>query len=265
MADDAEHYREFAPAPDLRDFVACTWIKIVRHRGGPPLVPIIPDGCSDLITYGDGAPFVVGPDRVTRWAELRDGLVITGLRLRPGAMRVVFGPRADEMLGAHAALADLQRGADRLQHELEGARSLDDRLAALEGWTRSRLQRVPDRARAIVGACRSLAAAPQIAIDRIADELGIGVRTLHRDIVAACGYGPKTLQRIMRVQRALRAAHAAGPTARLGDVALVAGFADQAHMTRDFRSITGFTPTAYLRDWTTSELGRWLDDDLPPG
>ncbi|HMJ12251.1 MAG TPA: DUF6597 domain-containing transcriptional factor [Polyangiaceae bacterium] len=69
------YYREFPPSPDLRDFIACGWIRAVRTPGGEPRAPIIPDGCTDIMTFDDGPPFVVGPDAVTRWVSLHDGLV----------------------------------------------------------------------------------------------------------------------------------------------------------------------------------------------
>jgi AraC-like DNA-binding protein len=251
-------YRELAPASDLRELVACTWFKIVGHDGPAALVPIVPDGCTDILTYDDGAPFVVGPDAVTRWTELPEGVLVTGLRLRPGALPAVVGQRADALLGDHAWLADLDRGATRLRHALDGADAVQERLAALEDFVRTRVARVSMRERSLVAACRAVANDSRLSVDRVADGLGWSVRTLHREVVASCGYGPKYLQRVMRVQRALRAMQAAGARPRLADVALACGFADQSHMSRDVRVVTGFTPTAYLTR-ADPELGRWLD------
>ena len=43
------YYREFAPAHDLRDVVACNWVNVVRHSEFGARTPIIPDGCSDIM------------------------------------------------------------------------------------------------------------------------------------------------------------------------------------------------------------------------
>ncbi|MDG4859610.1 helix-turn-helix domain-containing protein, partial [Streptomyces sp. T-3] len=67
-----------------------------------------------------------------------------------------------------------------------------------------------------------------------ADELGIGARRLHRRSLAAFGYGPKTLARVLRLQRALVLARDGLPYA---DTAAVAGYADQAHLARDVREL----------------------------
>jgi AraC-like DNA-binding protein len=94
-------------------------------------------------------------------------------------------------------------------------------------------------------------------MDALAHELGWNARMLHRAFVATCGYGPKYLQRILRVQGVVRAAQR--PGRRLSEVSLDLGFADQAHMTRDFRRITGMTPTSYLAE-AEAGVGRWLDE-----
>jgi AraC-like DNA-binding protein len=91
--------------------------------------------------------------------------------------------------------------------------------------------------------------------------LGWSPRRLHRELTTTCGYGPKTLQRILRLQRVVRSARRGVPRARsLSRLALDAGYADQAHMTREFRDLTGFTPRELLcRDG--ADVGRWLDGD----
>ncbi len=69
-----------------------------------------------------------------------------------------------------------------------------------------------------------------------ADELGLGARQLHRRSLAAFGYGPKTLARVLRLHRALALARDGVPFA---DTAARAGYADQAHLARDVRELAG--------------------------
>ncbi|MGV9612777.1 helix-turn-helix domain-containing protein, partial [Nocardia xishanensis] len=64
-----------------------------------------------------------------------------------------------------------------------------------------------------------------------------------RRSLAAFGYGPKMLARILRLQRALAVASAGTPPA---DTAIAAGYADQAHLARDMRELAGMP------------LGEWL-------
>lgn len=254
----APYYQETEPAADLRGVVACTWVRVVRHEGAPALSPIIPDGCADLMVYDDAPPSVAGPDATTRWTAIREGTVITGLRVRPGAARSIFGCSAALLLGGHVRLADLAAGATMLHQRLLVSANLRHRQALLEDWVRSAIARVATIDRAVVAACRLLIADPHLEIGDVARRFNWNARTIHRHFRDACGYGPKHFQRIMRIQTAIRAVHvASGP--RLADVAQAAGYADQAHMTRDFRDITSFTPRGYLAT-ARPEFGAWLDE-----
>ena len=75
-------------------------------------------------------------------------------------------------------------------------------------------------------------------IGEIAGRTGFGERRLHRLGLHYFGYGPKMLGRILRVQRALRLGSAGVPAA---DVAQLAGYADQAHLIRETKRLTGDT------------------------
>ena len=80
------------------------------------------------------------------------------------------------------------------------------------------------------------------AIGRMADDLGTTTRTLHRACTAAVGYGPKTLDRVFRFRRFL-ALDQSVPLAPLAQLAADAGYADQAHLTRECGRFAGATPS----------------------
>jgi AraC-like DNA-binding protein len=126
-------------------------------------------------------------------------------------------------------------------------------------WVRVRIEGAEAVDASVVLAARTLFRDRHQTIDRLADELGWSARRLHRRFVDACGYGPKMLQRILRLQRAIRLARVGRhPAVSLAGLAREAGFADQAHMNRDFCALTGLTPRALLTGWNP-EVGRWLE------
>jgi AraC-like DNA-binding protein len=192
--------------------------------------------------------------------KLRDGLVITGIRLRPGACRAALRCPADRLVNGSVLLSDIATGATDLHHQLLLSDNLLSRLALLENWVRFALERATANDRAVIAACRLLGAHPTIEVGDVARHLDWNVRMIHRQFIAACGYGPKHFQRIMRVQSALRAAQST-PVAGLGELAAAVGYADQAHMTRDFRDITGFTPAVYFADSARPGWGAWISED----
>jgi transcriptional regulator GlxA family with amidase domain len=112
----------------------------------------------------------------------------------------------------------------------------------------------------VIAACRLLGAGSNAGIDEVARRLDWNARTMHRKFVAACGYGPKHFQRVMRIQRMLRLAGKKSHQ-RLAELAVAAGFSDQAHMTRDFQAITGFTPRVYLGARLSPGWGAWIEED----
>src|SRR5882757_1133381 len=132
-------YREFPPAPSLRAFVACTWVRLVRHNADAFCDLILPDGCADIIVCDDYPPTVAAPDAMTRRVQLRDGSMLTGIRLRPGAWHAVFGCPAFQFVNGGLLLSDIAPGARLLHQAVLQSRNLADRLAALEAWVRDAL------------------------------------------------------------------------------------------------------------------------------
>jgi AraC-like DNA-binding protein len=237
-------YVEHAPAPDLTRHVACTWTRVV---GAGSTEPVIPDACVDVVIVDDEAPHIAGPADCTAWVPLVAGTVLHGIRFRPGAARDILRTDLDELRNAHVELAAVARAA-----------VIDPRSprASLEQWTRMQLARSRAEPSAIDAARVLLAVS---AVDDAAAELGWGARRLHRQITAACGYSPKLLHRVLRLQRAIRIAHAGQRS--LASLAAAADYADQAHMTREFTALTDLPPARYLA-LADPRVGRWLVSDL---
>jgi len=78
----------------------------------------------------------------------------------------------------------------------------------------------------------------------LADEIGLSERQLRRRFTEAVGYGPKALHGILRFQHALHLARSTGDG--LATIAHEAGYADQAHFTREVRRLAGVTPTRLI-------------------
>ncbi|MGH2687373.1 MAG: DUF6597 domain-containing transcriptional factor, partial [Actinomycetota bacterium] len=94
---------------------------------------------------------------------------------------------------------------------------------------------------------------PWARVEALGDDLGIGERHLRRRFAAAVGYPPKTLQRILRFQRFLTLARAAAGGPRpvdrpggLAGLAAAAGYADQAHLTRECSRLADLPAGALL-------------------
>ncbi|MFF4627390.1 helix-turn-helix domain-containing protein [Streptomyces griseorubiginosus] len=196
---------------------------------------VLPDGCMDLL-WNEGRLLVAGPD--TR-AYVTAGAPSTwvGLRFHPGSAPAFLGVPAHELRDRRVELADLWPASDVRRLRSRVAASADP-ATALEDIALERAAPADPVLRALVASLE--AGRP---VGATADELGFGARQLHRRSLVAFGYGPKTLARILRLQRALALARAGVPYA---ETAVRCGFADQAHLARDVRELTGVPLTRLL-------------------
>ena len=264
---------EFRPGGALEDSVDAFWIHADDRMGrrhadtapepspGTRVARILPDGCFDLIFRWRRCPsdghlaaaqlFVAGARLRAHTVAIEPGTRFAAVRLRPAMSRLLIDADPTALVGcstpAGALGSDLAALNERLCATAETnpaavlalLRSYTGRVAAING-----IGRPPDRVRE---ALALLSASDQpMRIEAVAAAIGITPRSLHRDIVAWTGLAPKTLGRILRLQAAVKLA-AREPDASLAGTAQAVGYADQAHMTRDFRDLAGESPARLLR------------------
>ncbi|HSY84955.1 MAG TPA: helix-turn-helix domain-containing protein [Verrucomicrobiae bacterium] len=236
-------YRERPAAGPLSDHFDCAWV----HRlpaSQTRTILVVPDGSIDLQWLG-GALRIAGPDREPQTEALAPGAIVVGFRFRPGHAAAWLGLAATEMLNRRIPLDEIWgREASRLAEEVSAARGVADLVQRLErGLARRAAGRAPSRG-SFQAAYQLLAeGAPpgKALIPWLAEELALSERTLRRRFGEAFGYGPKSLERILRFQRFLALLRGAGPRS-LAELAAAAGYADQAHLTRESRRLAGGTP-----------------------
>jgi AraC-like DNA-binding protein len=240
-------YRELPAARELHPYVACRWVREVPLEGGESNL-VLPDGCVDLI-WRNGRVVIAGPDRAAQPTALNAGETIVGVRLRPGVAGAVLGLPASELLDSRPALDDvLPKAAPELTERLGGADEPDRSFRLLEALVGSRLADEATDPLVLAGTRRLGFAGSRV--DELAAALGISERQLRRRFARAVGYGPKTLDRILRFRRLVSRARAI--TEREEDLARLAadlGYADQAHMTREAITLSGLSPARLAALW----------------
>jgi AraC-like DNA-binding protein len=240
-------YREREPSRLLYPFVACRWERRVAadDRGDSTLV--LPDGCVDLLWRG-GELLVAGPDRKAQDTPLRAGETIQGLRLRPGVAGAALGMPASELLDLRVPLSDLRDSpSEPLAERLAEAGSSGAVFELLESAVASMLL-LGERPDPAVRAAAMRLGFRGSRVSQLSEALGLSDRQLRRRFHAAVGYGPKTLDRVLRLQRFVTAAQRDDDLAR---IAADVGYADQAHMTRDCVRLTGMPPARLATLWTS--------------
>jgi AraC-like DNA-binding protein len=242
-------YREFGPRGELSDLVACTWERTVPRTGAPQASRVLPDGCADIV-WRDGSLFIAGPDRGAFMSPLRPGETIVGLRLRPGVAGRALGVPAGELRDARTPLEDVwgRRGSELVQR-VAAADAPRRQRAVLEQALLARRPAIDDPDALVLAATRRLGL-PGSRVGQLSSELATSERQLLRRFGTAVGYGPKTLDRVLRFQRFVSLAPAvAGGDAALARVAAELGYADQAHLTRECVRLSGLSPARLAGTW----------------
>ncbi len=139
------------------------------------------------------------------------------------------------------------RAGAELSGRFGEAETLDERLALLQSFLVSRLERAaPDPLVEKAMALLYRRDAP-LAIRTLAEKLHLGRRQLERRFMALAGQSPGELRSLSRFQHTVRKLMLDGSAAPL-ETALAQGYYDQAHFIRDFRQLAGVTPRQYLAD-----------------
>lgn len=228
-----------------------------RHRGlpGTTVTLVLPVDEPIDVSWADGS------DRMVGWSSL------SGLDARPAAIhhsghqrgvqlaltiagaRALFGMPASAWRGLLLSLDDL----DQPDETARGVRQLPERLAETDRghWEDVVVRELvaalahhgAPAPRAEVGRALALLSGGA-AVRATAADVGYSRRRLGDLVREETGVGPKEYQRLARFEQA-RDLMGRVP---LAEVAQRCGYADQAHLSREWRELAGCTPTTWLRE-----------------
>lgn len=246
----------YAPTPELADLVERYWIPVWSLAEPSTQSTLQHPVC--LIVVSDSYSRFYGVARGRSSVTLEGDGWAVGTMLRPAAGRLVLGRSVagvtdrwielDEVLGpGHADLVERVRS-----HMVSSPGDPDAHaraIAEVEQWLGGFVP-VDEQGLVVNHLVAWLAEHPEVSrVGDLARELGVSERTLQRMVEQRLGLSPKWLVQRRRLHDAVLALKAGlGGAPGLAEVAADLGYTDQAHFTRDFRSVTGMTPGEYLRD-----------------
>lgn len=223
------------PAPG----VALAYVAGPIHAGDYVSVP---DGRCGLAWVDDRAWWLGPATRPWRAGRVQD--VVVGIRLEHVTGRAFAGrslrPWADARVEL-PALPGAEADAEDLSEQMHGVGSPDAQAQAMAKFAATRLGDALDPvAVELLGSARIGEPVVTTAV-----RLGLSVRHLHRRCVDSFGMPPTTLRRILRLHAAA-VLRAQDRSLGLAEVAAVAGFADQSHLTREVGDLTMTRPSRAL-------------------
>jgi AraC-like DNA-binding protein len=207
---------------------------------------VLPDGCVDVVWMHDDL-VVAGPATTAVPVPASVEQQPFGVRLRTGAVESALGVPADVLRDVDVPLADLYgwKIGSKVQERVTRARrsgTRDGLRVLVEQVTGLAVAGQPDLL--VREAARRLAV-PHTRLPRVARDLDISERQLRRRFARSVGYGPRMLGRVHRLQQVLMH-HERTPSMPLAELSAAAGYADQAHMSREVRQLSGMTPRQLL-------------------
>ncbi len=239
----AAGYREWSPPAHLRRAIACFWVSVAAPDR-PSVTAVLPDGCTDLIWQSGRGAFVAGPDTGPAPAEMPPGTILVGARFWPGAGGPALGLPLAELRDQRVDVADI---LPRLASLLPAGLLPGCAVKTVTGLSADLVTAAPPD-KLVVTATRLLASR-RAGVAELGRALAVSDRQLRRRFDQSVGYGPKTMQRVLRFRQVIGHLMAAPQSADLACLALQAGYADQAHLTRETTRLAGLPPAALARSF----------------
>jgi AraC-like DNA-binding protein len=254
-------YKEFAPPAILAPIVDAFWSlsppQIITQTSLPNY-RVLPDGCVDLFCRFQRSTgerritnpmlMIYAPTDRFELVDVNSLIEFVGVRFKPGEAFSMLQSSPLDLSGETVVAQDYSADFSPLFDQLSTCHSTLHALTLLQGFVLERmLSSLPENGFRVREAVRLLSArkGQRLRIADVADKLGVSERTLRRDITQWVGLSPKLLSRILRFQRAVASLRAS--QFDLCTTALDSGYADQAHLGREFRELAGLTPSAYLQ------------------
>ncbi|TPJ80114.1 AraC family transcriptional regulator [Mesorhizobium sp. B2-6-2] len=271
MSDEPERHRQDNRSPALH-------FEMVRRKPAASLAGIVTDICGyretcpghfRIVEYASltvplvisfAEAFAIGlghsPGDNDRYASFAAGLYAGPVMIEsfggacciqvnftPLGARQFFGLPMSELRDRMVGLDDaLGFDGMALRDRLGEASDWNARFDIAEGFITSRLVEANALSPEIAWAYRAvIASGGRTRISTLAGEIGWSRKHLAARFTDAIGIGPKTLSRIVRFNRALSLSKRQDND--WAGIAADCGYADQAHLVREFRQLAGETPT----------------------
>jgi AraC-like DNA-binding protein len=253
----------YVPRPPLSDFVGLFWYR-EGYNPAHARERCLPGGSAELIInlHQDMLPvfdrqnpakFQPGPGSVLYGPHSEYFVIdpcqvsILGVHFKPGGVFPFFNLSASELHNNIVSLDALWgRQTDELRNRLLEAETTAARFRLLEQMLLTKARQPLVKHPAITFALSKFPNSPHTrTIHTLAEHIGLSQTRLIALFREQVGLTPKLYGRVQRFQAVLHLLERPQPVGWV-DASLTCGYFDQSHFIHDFRTFSGFNPTAYL-------------------
>lgn len=235
-------YTELPPHPALSAFIYCYWeLYTTRPLNGPFSYRVVADGCMDIFIDATNPEeaWLAGFSASYSEFALETEFYYTGVRFLPSAFPLLFGISASEMTDRVEPLRHVLPEVARDLALLVKPERFDPYFLDVLARSRFRVDmRFFDAMHRILQSKGTLQA------EQLAE--GISARQLRRLFDQYVGENPKTFSKVVRFQQVLQAKPSV-ESLRRNKIFYDAGYYDQAHFIREFRTMYGLPPYTALK------------------
>ena len=252
-------YSELNPSQLLSAYVRKYWFLEGFSKAGTNVERILPDGCTELIIhYGQPFRIIDGNNQkrqepafvfgqLDRFIDLLPGknIGVMGVRFHPWGLNQFIKIPSANLKGEAVSLKDIFGPSEReLVDKILTSTNVKQKAWIMDSFliNHFRSKTTYPALASIINQIKQHQGS--LSIDRLTRMTGQSERQLERYFYNEIGLSPKSFSRIMRFQNVLQLATSAR---NLTDLALSAGYYDQAHFSREFTDIAGQSPRNYFK------------------
>lgn len=239
-------YAEYLPHPALRNYIESYWTLNIDGDGKSAIHRILPDGCTDIIfnrgdvIYGadlqkvmlSQASYLVGMMTTFKDTISNPGSSTLGIRFKAGGMTAFYPLAQYEITNLAVPYQD-----KKLAELIWVGNNL------LYGIDQYFLEKLPIKPLAVSAIIADIyAARGKVRIPALTDKYNMSERKLERLFKQDVGLTIKGLTKLIRFTHTLSLIRDTGTQQSLTQIALNAGYYDQAHLCNEVKSYTGLTP-----------------------
>lgn len=258
------NYLEFTPAPHLAQYVECYWLQTFSGNAGEdsPVQCCLPLGMLEVIMHPDHnvADILIGEDwqplprslfhgmysNPVQW-KVKSPARLFGICFKPEMFHNLFDVPAASLFCNFIDLVEfLGEEVRALPESIHGLPSAEDIVAQVNLFLSQRLTKMKKHPNYVVEAAALIRSRKgNISVEQVSEAVHVSVRQLQRSFKYQLGTSPKGYLRIIRFRNAL--ASLRKNDIDWGDITYGLGYADQAHLIREFREFAGESPNTVIK------------------
>ena len=232
--------------PELENICMCIWEMQSKKLYNKTIYNyILPDACIDIvIDFINKTICFAGFSKETIPFELNKKTDYMGVRMKPGAFRLLFGINAEKVMDSPIAFSEIET-TDCL-YEIFSLTDTESSLNLLKNYLLEKSKKNSDTV--FLKLTDQLYKNPiNQSISVLADSFHCNHRQLYRIFKTNYGISPKVMLNILRLHLCLTLMLT--QSVNLADIAYLCGFYDQSHFIKEIKRYTGFSPLQLLETY----------------